>query len=70
LLLISLSLVGCAFNLYSEKTRILPQIYEYFDSAMNSGINNFEFEFNSGLTDGINGFLVYAKSKCNVKVIS
>lgn len=48
----------------------VPQMYEYFDAAINSGIKNFEFEFNSGLTDGINGFLAYAKSKCNVKVIS
>lgn len=39
LLLISLSLFGCTFNLYSEKTRVLPKIFEVVSvSASNNSI--------------------------------
>jgi hypothetical protein len=42
------------------------QMYQYFDIAYNCGINNFEFDFNSGITPAIQDFLNYAKTKATV----
>lgn len=42
------------------------QMYQYFDIAYNCGINNFEFDFNSGVTPAIQDFLNYAQTKATV----
>lgn len=43
------------------------QMYEYFDTAFDCGIKKFEFEFNSGLSNGINEFLKYATKIAEVE---
>lgn len=47
----------------------VPQMYEYFEAAKTAGLNDFEFEFNSFVTDGIQGFIKHAKSCSNVTIL-
>lgn len=47
----------------------VPQMYEYFEAAQLAGLNDFEFEFNSFITDGIQGFINHIKARSNVTIL-
>lgn len=48
----------------------VPQMYEYFSAAIKAEIDNFVFEFNSGISDGIQSFIEHAKKHANVEVLN
>lgn len=64
-LLFSLSLFGCTLNLYSEKTRILPKIFEVV--SINASKNSLTLRHKD--SDVIHtGFLIPAECKSLIKV--
>jgi hypothetical protein len=47
----------------------VPQMYEYFEAAQVAGLNDFVFEYNSGISDGIQGFINHTKKLANVEIV-
>ncbi len=47
----------------------VPQMYSYHQAALTAGLVDFVFEFNSGITEGIQGFIEHAKKSSNVTIV-
>lgn len=47
----------------------VPQMYDYFEAAQTAGLNDFVFEYNSGISEGIQGFIDYTKKLANVEIV-
>jgi len=46
------------------------QMYDYSKTAIKAGIENFVFDFNSGMDEHINEFITWLKSRANVEVLN
>lgn len=59
---------GKVVHVYTTGMNV-PQMYDYFEAAQLAGLNDFEFEFNAGISKGIREFINHANSLANVKII-
>lgn len=57
---------GTTVYVYTTGLKV-QQMYDYFNTAKSTGINQFEFVFNSGINENIQEFLDYADKNALVK---
>ena len=56
---------GTTVYVYTTGMKI-QQMYDYFNTAVDTGLSSFEFEFNSEITTDIKLFIDYAKERAKL----